>query len=57
MAGNRYELRRLANGDEFEIIKNFYDEAFFRRRLRPYASELVYQELEHFWTLRYRWER
>jgi len=55
-AGNRYELRRLANGDEFEIIKNFYDEAFFRQRLRPYTSDVdvVYEELEHLWTLRYR---
>jgi len=56
-AGNRYELRRLANGEPFEIIKNFYDEAFFRRRLGPHASDLVYEELEHFWTLRYRCER
>src|SRR2546422_629777 len=53
-AGNRYELRRLENGGEFEIIKNFYDETFFRERFEPYASDLVYEELEHFWTLRYR---
>ena len=53
-AGNRYERRRLENGGEFEIIKNFYDETFFRERFEPYASDLVYEELEHFWTLRYR---
>jgi len=53
-AGNRYELRRLENGGEFAIIKNFYDETFFRERFEPYASDLVYEELEHFWTLRYR---
>ena len=53
-AGNRYERRRLENGGEFAIIKNFYDETFFRERFEPYASDLVYEELEHFWTLRYR---
>jgi SAM-dependent methyltransferase len=53
-AGNRYELRRLENGDQFEIIKNFYDEAFFRQCFRRYASDLVYEDLEYFWTVRYR---
>jgi hypothetical protein len=33
--------------------KFFYDETFFRERFRLYASDLVYEELEHFWTLRY----
>jgi len=24
-AGNRYEMRRLASGERFEIVKNFYE--------------------------------
>jgi demethylmenaquinone methyltransferase/2-methoxy-6-polyprenyl-1,4-benzoquinol methylase len=53
-AGNRYERRRLENGDQFEIIKNFYDEGFFRRRFGEYGFDLVCEELRYFWTLRYR---
>jgi demethylmenaquinone methyltransferase/2-methoxy-6-polyprenyl-1,4-benzoquinol methylase len=51
--GNRYELRQLGHGDRFEIIKNFYTEDFFLQRFAPYASDLAYTELEHFWTLAY----
>jgi len=49
--GNRYEVRRLESGEQFEIIKNFYDEAFFRQRLRQFASDLVYEELQYFWLM------
>jgi demethylmenaquinone methyltransferase/2-methoxy-6-polyprenyl-1,4-benzoquinol methylase len=51
--GNRYEVRGLENGDDFEIIKNFHNEDFIRRRFRPYATDLVDTELEHFWTVTY----
>ena len=56
-AGNRYEPRQLESGARFEIIKNFYDEAFFRQAVGPYAAELVYDELAYFWTLTYRVRR
>jgi SAM-dependent methyltransferase len=53
-AGNRYEMRQLQDGSQFEIIKNFYDEALVHRCFGPYATDLVYEELEHLWVLRYR---
>jgi 2-polyprenyl-3-methyl-5-hydroxy-6-metoxy-1,4-benzoquinol methylase len=54
-AGNRYEMRRLANGEQrFEIVKNLLDCAELTRRLGPHATDLVHRELRCFWVLEYR---
>jgi 2-polyprenyl-3-methyl-5-hydroxy-6-metoxy-1,4-benzoquinol methylase len=53
-AGNRYEMRRLASGERFEIVKNFFDQAELTRHLGPHATALVYRELRCFWILEYR---
>jgi len=54
-AGNRYEMRRLANGEQrFEIVKNLLDRDELTRRLAPHATELVHRELRCFWVLEYR---
>ena len=54
-AGNRYEMRRLANGEHrFEIVKNLLDRDELARRLGPHATDLVYRELRCFWVLEYR---
>jgi hypothetical protein len=52
-AGNRYEPRRLASGDRFEIVKNFFDGDELRRLLAPYTRDLVYEALEAFWAVSY----
>jgi demethylmenaquinone methyltransferase/2-methoxy-6-polyprenyl-1,4-benzoquinol methylase len=53
-AGNRYEPRRLASGERFEIIKNFYPPARLRELVAPHARDLVHEELDALWLLRYR---
>jgi ubiquinone/menaquinone biosynthesis C-methylase UbiE len=53
-AGNRYEPRRLASGERFEIIKNFFDGARLGDLLRRHARDLTYEELERFWVVSYR---
>ena len=53
-AGNRYEKRRISAGREFEIVKNFFDGETLTRRLAPRGTDLVFEELERFWILRYR---
>jgi demethylmenaquinone methyltransferase/2-methoxy-6-polyprenyl-1,4-benzoquinol methylase len=54
-AGNRYEMRRLADGEQrFEIVKNLLDRDELARRLAPHAIELVHRELRCFWVLEYR---
>jgi hypothetical protein len=54
-AGNRYEMRRLAGGEQrFEIVKNLLDRDALTRRLGPHATDLVHRELRCFWVLEYR---
>jgi demethylmenaquinone methyltransferase/2-methoxy-6-polyprenyl-1,4-benzoquinol methylase len=53
-AGNRYEMRRLAGGERFEVVKNLFDQADLARLLAPHATDLVYRELRSFWLLEYR---
>jgi SAM-dependent methyltransferase len=48
--GNRYEARRLANGERYEIVKNFIDESRLRRALGPRARRVVYDDLGRFWV-------
>jgi SAM-dependent methyltransferase len=52
-AGNRYEMRTLANGERFEIIKNFYDEPRLLALFGHYGRNIVAEECEHFWMLAY----
>lgn len=47
--GNRYEGRRLDNGERYEIVKNFIDELRLRHALGPRARSLVYEDLGRFW--------
>jgi hypothetical protein len=52
-AGNRYEIRRLRSGEQFEIIKNFYDEPALGGLFGAWARDLVYEEIGPFWVLSY----
>ena len=47
--GNRYEARRLENGEHYEIVKNFIDEPRLRRALARHARNLQYDDLGRFW--------
>jgi SAM-dependent methyltransferase len=50
VTGNRYEARRLDNGERYEIVKNFIDESRLRRALGPRARRVVYDDLGRFWV-------
>jgi demethylmenaquinone methyltransferase/2-methoxy-6-polyprenyl-1,4-benzoquinol methylase len=52
-AGNRYEMRRLQDGERFEIVKNLLDRDGLEARLRPHATGVSYRELRYFWLLEY----
>ena len=52
-AGNRYEMRRLADGERFEIIKNFFDEGEMRGLLARYGRSVKFEALEAFWVVTY----
>ena len=50
VTGNRYEARRLDNGERYEVVKNFVDESRLRRALGPRARGIVYEDLGRFWV-------
>jgi len=52
-AGNRYEMRRLLDGERFEIVKNLFDCARLEALVRPHAATLQCRALRYFWLLEY----
>src|SRR5262245_8501341 len=49
--GNTYQWRRLANGDEFEILKNFPTGEELHRSLEGACASVTVLQLEHYWAL------
>jgi len=52
--GNTYQRRRLADGSEYEIIKNFPDEAELHRLLNSRTVEVQFERYTYYWRLSYR---
>jgi ubiquinone/menaquinone biosynthesis C-methylase UbiE len=52
--GNTYQRRRLENGNEYEILKNFPDEKEIRALLGNSAREICWTELTYYWFLTYK---
>ena len=51
--GNSYQLRKLADGSESRVLKNFPTEAQLRADLAPHARTLSYRELDYYWLVEY----
>ena len=49
--GNTYQTRRLANGDAYEVLKNFPTAPELTEAVRPVASEARLEELQYYWML------
>jgi SAM-dependent methyltransferase len=49
--GNTYQKRRLANGDEYEVLKNFPTAEELREALGPVAREAHLESLMYYWLL------
>jgi SAM-dependent methyltransferase len=49
--GNTYQLRRLGDGAEIRVLKNFPSEAELRSKL---PNPLAYEALDHYWLVEYR---
>ena len=49
--GNRYELRKLAGGKTFEIMKNYPAIGSLRADFAPLCTDIRIFMLKHFWTL------
>jgi len=52
--GNAYQLRRLDDGTEHEVLKNFWTEAELRAVLAGIAEGVAVTELTYYWRISYR---
>ena len=52
--GNTYQLRRLEDGTEHEVLKNFPSENEIKKVLAGFATEIRWTELPYYWFLTYR---
>ncbi len=52
--GNTYQLRRLQDGTEHEVLKNFPSETELKNILAGSATEIRWTELPYYWFLTYR---
>jgi 2-polyprenyl-3-methyl-5-hydroxy-6-metoxy-1,4-benzoquinol methylase len=44
--GNRINLRQLPDGSEFQVIRNFPDEAELRSHINPFGENIIYREFD-----------
>jgi demethylmenaquinone methyltransferase/2-methoxy-6-polyprenyl-1,4-benzoquinol methylase len=52
--GNTYQKRRLRDGTEHEVLKNFPDEAELRSLLQGRGGRLDFRWLTYYWCMSYR---
>ena len=49
--GNTYQMRKLANGESFEVLKNFPTPEELTEAVRPVAHEAHLEKLTYYWLL------
>ena len=49
--GNTYQRRRLQDGSEYEIVKNFPTHAQLRSALGPYCGAMNILQLQYYWAV------
>ncbi len=49
--GNAYQMRRLANGEEYEVLKNFPTAQELADAVRGVAAEAHLESLKYYWLL------
>lgn len=49
--GNSYQMRKLANGEEHEVLKNFPTAVELTDAVRPVAREAHLESLNYYWLL------
>ena len=52
--GNTYQMRKLANGEDYEVVKNFPTEQELREALADVAAEAHLETLRYYWLLVFR---
>jgi ubiquinone/menaquinone biosynthesis C-methylase UbiE len=52
--GNTYQIRKLDNGKEFKILKNFPTETYLKKLLIKYSDDINIKKLEYYWVAEYK---
>jgi len=52
--GNTYQMRKLRDGSEHEVLKNFPSALELRERLSPYADVVAVEQLDYYWIVKYK---
>lgn len=55
--GNTYQIRRLKDGSEHEVLKNFPSEAELPDTLSGHATDINVRFLQYYWIVEYRTRR
>ncbi len=51
--GNTYQIRKLSDGSQHEVLKNFPSDEDLRRELYPFSSNVIVQRLSYYWLAEY----
>jgi SAM-dependent methyltransferase len=51
--GNTYQMRMLANGSKYEVLKNFPSESELKTAVAKFTDSPTVELLEYYWILRY----
>ena len=52
--GNTYQFRRLDNGTEYKVLKNFPDKSELQQAINGFAKNIRFFDLTYYWMLSYR---
>ncbi len=52
-AGDTWQLRTLAGGERFEVVKNFPTEELLRAEAAGFAARAEFHRLDYYWLFRY----
>ncbi|MGH8004437.1 MAG: class I SAM-dependent methyltransferase [Limisphaerales bacterium] len=52
--GNTCQFRRLDNGTEYEVLKNFSSETEIRQAVKRFVKDIKFVDLTYYWLLSYR---
>jgi|GEM_PF-5019204 len=51
---NTFQLRSLADGSQYLVLKNFPPPAFLKEKLESRGTDFQYQALDYFWLAGYK---
>jgi len=49
--GNTYQIHTMANGDRYEILKNYQADSAIRKRMAPLLKDMRIHRYDHYWML------